>query len=46
MDKDYLHGIAKPRIEAELNAKKQAAQEIVAEDLLETLRKEVADARR
>jgi len=45
MDKDYLFGIAKPRIEAEIDLRAQASQETAAQDLLESLRAEVAAAR-
>jgi len=45
MDKDFLDGIARPRIEAEIKAKAQAAKGKAAEDLLENLRAEVKAAR-
>ena len=45
MDKDFLNGIAKPRIENEVNTQAVASKENAAEDLLESLRLEVAAAR-
>ena len=46
MDKDYLYGIAKPRIEAELFAREAADKLSAADDLMESLKAEVAAARR
>jgi len=45
MDKDFLDGIARPRIEAEITAQTQATKGKAAEDLLENLRAEVKAAR-
>ena len=45
MDNDFLDGIAKPRIEDEIKAQAVASKENEAEDLLESLRLEVAAAR-
>lgn len=44
MDDAFLNGIARPRIEAEIAARDSAAQTDAAEDLLESLRAEVAAA--
>ena len=45
MDTEYLHGIAQPRLEAEIAARKAEAQGNAAEDFLENLKAEVAAAR-
>ena len=49
MDDAFLNGIARPRIEAEAEARDAAAQKTkkadAAEDLMESLRAEVAAAR-
>ena len=45
MDNDFLNGIAKPRIEDEIKAQAVASKENEAEDLLESLRLEVAATR-
>ena len=45
MDNDFLDGIAKPRIEDEIKAQAVASKENEADDLLESLRLEVAAAR-
>jgi len=45
MDDDFLDGIAKPRIEDEIKAQAVASKENEADDLLESLRLEVAAAR-
>ena len=45
MDKDYLYGIAKPRIEAELSAREAADKLGAADDFMESLKAEVAAAR-
>ena len=46
MDKDYLYGIAKPRIEAELAAREAADKLSAADNFMESLKAEVAAARR
>lgn len=45
MDKDYLYGIAKPRIEAEMVAREAAEEMSAADVLMESLKAEVAAAR-
>ena len=45
MDKDYLYGIAKLRIEAEIATREEAAKVNDAEDFMESLRAEVDAAR-
>ena len=45
MDTEYLHGIAQPRLEAEIAATEAEAQGNAADALLKSLKAEVATAR-
>ena len=45
MDTDYLHGIAKPRLEAEIAAREEAEKANAAEDFMDKIKAEVAAAR-